>query len=167
MNIFKYIDNFNEWVGRIFSWAIIVLTLLAVLEVIERVVFNSPSIWGFEVSTQIFGLYFMIIAGYGLLYGSHVSIDVVTYYLSPKTRAIVDILAYFIFFFPFTLVCIWQGYFFAAKSWVIKETSMSVYGGPIYPIRTVIFLAFILLFLQGLSEVVKKIVFLKGGKTSC
>jgi TRAP-type mannitol/chloroaromatic compound transport system permease small subunit len=166
LNIVKYIDIFNEWVGRIFSWAIIVLTLLAVLEVIERVVFNSPSTWGFEVATQIFGLYFMIIAGYGLLYGSHVSIDVVTYYLSPRTRVIVDIVAYFIFFFPFTLVCIWHGYFFAAKSWAIKETSMSVYGGPIYPIRTVIFLAFILLFLQGLSEVTKKIVFLKGGKAS-
>lgn len=166
MNTIKYIDFFNEWVGRIFSWAIIALTLLAVKSVIERVVFNSPSVWGFEITTQIFGLYFMIIAGYGLLYGSHVSIDVVTYYLSPRTRAIVDIVAYLIFFFPFTLVCIWHGYFFAAKSWAIKETSMSVYGGPVYPIRTVIFLAFILLLLQGLSEFTKKIVFLKGGKTS-
>lgn len=163
MSIVKYIDAFNEWVGKIFSWGIIVITLLAVLEVIERVIFNSPSIWGFEVSTQVFGLYFMIVAGYGLLYGSHVSIDVVTYYLSPKTRTIVDIIAYFIFFFPFTLVCIWEGYIFAAKSWGIMETSMSVYGGPIYPIKTVILVAFILLFLQGVSQVTKKIISLKGG----
>lgn len=167
MNIIKYIDVFNEWVGKIFSWAIIALTLLAVIEVIERVVFNSPSVWGFEVTTQIFGFYFMVIAGYGLLYGSHVSIDVATHYLSPRKRAIVDIVAYLIFFFPFTLVCIWNGYFFAAKSWAIKETSMSVWGGPVYPIRTVIFVAFILLFLQGVSEVAKKIIFLKGGKASC
>ncbi len=166
MNVFKCIDNFNEWVGKIFSWAIVVLTLLAVFEVIKRVVFNSPTIWGFEVATQIFGLYFMIIAGYALLHGSHVSVDVITYYLSPRKKAMVDIVAYLIFFFPFTLVCIWHGYFFAAKSWAIKETSMSVYGGPVYPIKTIIFLAFILLFLQGLSEVVKKIVFLKKGKIS-
>jgi TRAP-type mannitol/chloroaromatic compound transport system permease small subunit len=167
MNIAKCIDVFNEWVGRIFSWAIILLTLLAVLEVIERVVFNSPSLWGFEVTTQIFGLYFMIIAGYGLLYNSHVSIDVVTYYLSPKTRTIVDIVAYFLFFFPFTLICIWEGYGFAAKSWSVMETSMSVWGGPVYPIKTVILVAFILLFLQGVSEVIKKVISLKGGKASC
>ena len=166
MNVAKYIDILNEWIGKIFSWAIVVLTLLAVFEVIERVVFNSPTIWGFEVATQIFGLYFMIIAGYALLHGSHVSVDVFTYYLSPRKKAIIDIFAYLVFFFPFTLVCIWHGYFFAAKSWAIKETSMSVYGGALYPIKTVIFVSFVLLFLQGVSEVVKKIVFLTKGKTS-
>ena len=166
MNVAKYIDILNEWIGKIFSWAIVVLTLLAVFEVIERVVFNSPTIWGFEVATQIFGLYFMIIAGYALLHDSHVSVDVFTYYLSPRKKAIIDIFAYLVFFFPFTLVCIWHGYFFAAKSWAIKETSMSVYGGALYPIKTVIFVSFVLLFLQGVSEVVKKIVFLTKGKTS-
>ncbi len=164
MKFSKYIDNLNEWVGRVVGWVIAVITLLAVLEVIMRVGFNSPTIWGFEVTTQLFGLYFMIIAGYALLHNSHVSVDIATYHFSPKNKAIVDIFAYVVFFFPFTLVCIWQGYFFAAKSWAIKETSMSVYGGPTYPIKTVIFLAFILLFLQGLSEVAKKIAFLKGDK---
>jgi TRAP-type mannitol/chloroaromatic compound transport system permease small subunit len=167
MKIVKFIDVLNEWVGRIFGWGIIVLTLLAVLEVIRRYIFNAPSIWGFEVTTQIFGLYFMIIAGYGLLYGSHVSIDVFTYYISDKKKAIVDIIAYFIFFFPFTLICLWEGYLFAAKAWAIKETSMSVWGGPVFPIKTVIFVSFILLFLQGVSQVIKKIAFLRGGKTSC
>lgn len=166
MNLIKKIDLMNEWIGRIFSWCIILLTLLSVMEIIERRVFDNPTLWGFEVTTQMFGLYFMIIAGYGLLYGSHVSIDVFTHYLSPKGLAIMDIFSYCIFFFPFTLVCIWQGYFFAAKSWAIKETSMSVFGPPLYPIKTVIILTFILLLLQGIAEVTKKIVFLKGGKAS-
>lgn len=166
MKYINKIDLLNEWMGKIFGWCIILITLLSVFEILARRVFNDPTIWGFEVSTQIFGLYFMIIAGYGLLHGSHVSIDVFTYYLSPKKRAILDIFSYVIFFFPFTLVCIWQGYLFAAKSWAIKETSMSVFGPPLYPIRTVIVLTFILLLLQGVSEVTKKIFFLKGGKTS-
>lgn len=162
----RYIDSFNEWIGRIFSWAIVVLTLLAVFEVIARVVFNSPTIWGFEVTTQIFGAYFMVIAGYALLHKSHVSVDAITYYLSPKQKAAIDVCAYFIFFFPFSLVCIWHGYFFATKSWAIKEVSMTVYGGALYPIKTVILISFVLLFLQGISEVTKKIAFLMGGKNT-
>jgi TRAP-type mannitol/chloroaromatic compound transport system permease small subunit len=165
MNVIKKIDLMNEWVGRIFSWCIIFLTLLAVIEIIERRVFNDPTIWGFEVETQMFGLYFMILGGYGLLYGSHVSIDVFTHFLSKRGLAILDLFSYAIFFFPFTLVCIWQGYLFAAKSWSIMETSMSVFGPPLYPIKTVIVISFILMLLQGIAEVVKKIVFLKGGKT--
>ena len=166
MNIIKKIDLLNDWIGRVVSFSIVLLILLAVMEVVQRRIFNSPTIWSFEVTTQIFGFYFMIIAGCGLFYGSHVAIDVFTHYLSPRAKAILDIVSYFIFFFPFTVVCAWQGYLFAAKSWSIKETSMSVFGPAIYPIKTVIVIAFVLLIIQGIAEVAKKIVFLKGGKAS-
>jgi len=166
MEIIKKIDLINEWIGKVFSWCIILVTLLAVQEIIQRRIFNSPTEWGFEVTTQIFGLYFMIIAGYGLLHDSHVSIDVFTHYLSAKTKAILDLISYAIFFFPFTLVCVWQGYFFAAKSWSIKESSMTVFGPVLYPIKTVIIVTFILLVLQGISQVAKKIAFIKGGNAS-
>lgn len=166
MNIIKKIDLLNDWIGRVVSFCIVLLVLLAVMEVVQRRIFNDPTIWSFEITTQMFGLYFMIIAGYGLLHGSHVAIDVFTHYLSPRGSAILDILSYILFFFPFTLVCLWQGYLFAAKSWAIKETSMSVFGPPLYPIKTVIVLAFTLLLIQGISQFAKKIVFLKGGKAS-
>lgn len=166
MNIIKKIDLLSDWLGRVTSFCIVLLILLAVMEIVQRRIFNNPTIWSFEVTTQVFGFYFMIIAGYGLLSGSHVAVDVFTHYLSPRAKAILDIVSYFIFFFPFTLVCAWHGYFFAAKSWSIKETSMTVFGPAIYPIKTVIVISFILLIIQGAAEVAKKIVFLKGGKAA-
>ncbi len=158
----KFCDAINEWTGRIFSWVIVPLVLLTVMEVILRRFLNSPTIWSFEVLKQLYGLHFMIVAGFGLLYGSHVSVDVFTMVLSKKKKAILDIISYVIFFFPFVIVCTWQGYSFAARSWAMKETTWSVFAPPVYPIKTVIIISFILLFIQGISEVIKRIYLIKG-----
>ena len=96
--------------------------LLTVIEVVLRRFLGSPTIWGFEVLKQLYGLHFMIVAGFGLLYGSHVSVDVFTMILSKKKKAILNLIGYVVFFSPFCIVCIWQGYFFAARSWAMKET---------------------------------------------
>jgi TRAP-type mannitol/chloroaromatic compound transport system permease small subunit len=104
----------------------------------------------------------MIVAGFGLLYGSHVSVDVFTMSLSAKKKAVLDIISYIVFFFPFVIVCMWQGYSFAARSWEMKETTWSVFAPPVYPIKTVILVSFILLFIQGISEVIKRVCIIKG-----
>ena len=160
--IVALIDSISEWTGRIFCWVIVPLVLLTVMEVILRRFLDSPTIWSFEVLKQLYGLHFMIVAAYGLLYGSHVSVDLFTIMLSKKKRAVLDMISYIVFFFPFTIVCIWQGYSFAATSWAMKETSWSVFAPPLYPIKTVIMVSFILLFLQGISEFIKRIYILKG-----
>jgi TRAP-type mannitol/chloroaromatic compound transport system permease small subunit len=158
----KFCDTINEWIGRIFSWVIVFLVLLTVMEVVLRRFLGAPTIWSFEVLNQLYGFHFMIVAGYGLLYGSHVSVDIFTVLLSKKKQAILDLISYALFFFPFIFVCIWQGYFFASRSWAMKETSWSVFSPPLYPIKTVIIVCFSLLLIQGISEVIKKIYVIKG-----
>jgi TRAP-type mannitol/chloroaromatic compound transport system permease small subunit len=160
----KLLDSISEWTGRIFGWLIVPLVLLTVMEVILRRFLNAPTIWSFEVLKQLYALHFMIVAAFALLYRSHVSVDVFTMMLSEKTKAILDIITYIIFFFPFCIVCSWQGYAFAARSWAMKETSWSVFAPPLYPIKTVIAITFILLILQGISEVIKRVYTLKGVK---
>jgi len=160
----KLLDSISEWTGRIFGWVIVPLVLLTVMEVILRRFLNSPTIWSFEVLKQLFALHFMIVAAYALLYRAHVSVDVFTMMLSEKAKAVLDIITYLIFFFPFCLVCIWQGYSFAARSWAMRETSWSVFHPPLYPIKTVIVITFILLTLQGISEVIKRVYIIKGVK---
>lgn len=160
--IMKCCDTISEWTGRIFSWIIVPLVLLTVMEVVLRRFFNAPTIWSFEVLKQLYALHFMIVAGYGLLYGSHVSVDVFTMVLSKKKKAVIDMISYVLFFFPFCLVCIWQGYIFASRSWAIKETTWSVFAPAVYPIKTVIVITFILLFIQGISEFIKRIFIVKG-----
>lgn len=158
----KLLDSISEWTGRIFGWIIVPLVLLTVMEVFLRRFLNAPTIWSFEVLKQLYALHFMIVAAYALLYRAHVSVDVFTMMLSKKTKAVLDIITYIIFFFPFCLVCAWQGYAFAVRSWAMKETSWSVFAPPLYPIKTVITITFILLILQGISEVIKRVYTLKG-----
>jgi len=143
------IDNISEWMGRVFSWVIAVLVLLVVLEVILRKFFNSPTIWSFEIEKQIYAFYFMILAGFGLLHKSHVSIDLLYNRVSKRTAAVLDVITYAIFFFPFLLVVLYEGTKFAAQSWVLRETSTTAFSPPIYPIKTIIPLSVFLLLIQG------------------
>jgi TRAP-type mannitol/chloroaromatic compound transport system permease small subunit len=157
--VIKDIDNVSSWTGRIFSWTIIPLTLLVVFEVITRRVFNSPTIWSFEVITYLYGFFFMIVAAYTLLHNAHVRIDIVSSRWSPQTQAIVDIVNYLVFFFPFIGVVLWRGTYFALSSWSFGEVSASYFHSPLYPIKTVIPIAALLLLIQGLSNFVKNIDF--------
>jgi TRAP-type mannitol/chloroaromatic compound transport system permease small subunit len=162
--ISRLFDKISEWTGRIFIWIIVPITLLSVFEVIMRRFFGSPTIWSFEVITHCFGLYFMMVAAYGLLHNQHVAIDIVTMYLSKKARAILELIGYIIFFFPFTVICLWKSYLYAAESWSMWETSWSAFAPPLYPIKTVIPIAFSLLLLQGISELIKRMLIIKGVK---
>ena len=158
----KNIDNINRFIGTIFGTIIILLVVLTVMEVILRKFLNSPTIWSFEVLKQLFAVYFMITAAYGLLKGSHVSVDVFSRLLSEKKKAALSILSYVLFFFPFCSVCAWYGYKYALTSWAMKEHSWSIFAPPLYPVKTVICVTFVLLIMQGISEVIKNVFIIKG-----
>jgi len=158
------LDKISEWTGRIFSFIVVPLTLLIVFEVISRRIFDRPTIWTFELSNFLFGSHFMLVAAYGLLNKSHVSIDIFTMRLSPQRKEILFLAGYFLFFFPFLITILYYGIQVAAISWSIGEESWSVWHPPLYPIKTVIPITAGLLILQGISDVIKKIIFLKGEK---
>jgi len=153
----KIIDSTNEWAGRISSFSIIVLTGIVAIEVIRRYVFNQPSLCGFEYTKYVYGFHFMIGGGYVLLHKGHVAIDIVYVRLRKKTRTILDIISYLIFFFPFFSIMLWQGFLFAKKSWVVFERDWTICESPVYPAKTVIPVAIFLLLLQGLSTFIKKL----------
>ncbi len=161
LRVRRAVDGLNDWIGRLFAWLIVPLVLLTVMEVILRRGFGSPTIWSFETLKQIYAVHFMLVAAYGLLYGSHVSVDVFTQVLSKKKQAVLSIISYLIFYFPFCIVGIWQGYIFAATSWKMKEHTWSVFAPPLYPVKTVIVVTFGLLLLQGISQVIKEIFIIK------
>jgi len=160
----KRIDGVSDWTGRCFSWIVIPLTVLIVFEVITRRFFGAPTIWTFEMSNFLFGGHFMLVAAYGLLYKSHVRIDLFVMRGSKRTQEIFDLLGYFILFFPFVIVILYHGVIYAIDSWAMWETSWSVWGPPLYPAKTVIPITAFLLLIQGISEVIKKMIFLKTGE---
>jgi len=158
------LDNVSEWSGRIFMWLIIPLTALVVCEVISRRVFNMPHIWAPEVTDFIYGPHFMLVAAYTLLYGGHVTIEVIYERFSPKARAILDCFTYLVFFFPFCIIAFTQGILFAYTSWSIGETSGSAALIVVPGIKTVIPVALALILIQGLSNFIRRLAFLVRGK---
>ena len=162
--ILKGFDWVSEWTGRIFVWLIIPLTVVVVYEVISRRVFNAPHIWATEVTNYLYGPHFMLVAAYTLFYKSHVSIDIIYGRYSPRTRGILDIITYVVFFFPFCLIVFYQGIIFAQTSWSIGETSESAALRIVPLIKTVIPITFGLLLIQGVANFIRSIVLVAKGK---
>ena len=156
LGISKRIDAFSRWTGIVCSYLMIPLTLLVVYEVITRS-FQHPTVWTFEMSNFFYGAHFMLVAAYGLLYKSHVTIDLVTSRFSPTTQAILSLICYLFMYFPFIGVWLYFGVSYALNSWSMLETSWSIWGPPLYPIKTVIPLTALFLLLQGISEVIKTV----------
>ena len=162
--ILKGFDRISEWSGRIFVWLVIPLTVVVVYEVISRRVFNAPHIWATEVTNYLYGPHFMLVAAYTLLYKSHVSIDIIYGRYSPRTRGILDIITYVVFFFPFCSIVFYQGIIFALTSWSIGETSESAALRVVPLIKTVIPVTFGLLLIQGLANFIRSIMLVLKGK---
>ena len=151
MSLTRFINQINEWCGKIFSWVIVVIMMLVVFEVVTRRFFDSPTIWTFDVITHLSGFYFIMLVGYTLLYNGHVGVDVFYSRFSEKTKALFDIISYTIFFFPWIGVMIWQGYILANTSWQRKECAFGLFAIPIYPLKISLFVGIVLLCLQGIS----------------
>ncbi len=158
------IDAINEWTGRIFVWAVVPLCIIVVGEVISRYFFRSPHIWVPEVGWYVYGTLAMILAGYTLLHKGHVSVDVFYRRFSPRGRAILDIITYLIFFFPFVWILIPPSISIAKASFAMGEVSM--FGLlPFEPFfKSVIPLGAILLLLQGLANFIRLLIFLRRGE---
>ncbi|MFC0850874.1 TRAP transporter small permease subunit [Halalkalibacter oceani] len=164
--ITEALDKTTEWVGKISSWSVVVLMLLVVFEVISRRVFNQPTIWTFEITTMIFAFHFLMVSAYGLLHKSLVSVEIIYERFSLKTKAVLDLITYSIFFLPFVIGLLYGGYHFAALSWAQQEVSWSAFAPPVYPIKTVLPVAMFFLLLQGISEIMKKVIILVERKSS-
>ena len=152
------LDKVSEWSGRIFMWLVVPLTVLVAYEVISRRFFDAPHIWSTEVIDYIYGPHFMLAAAYTLLYQAHVRIDVIYERFSPRTRGILDIVTYMIFFFPFCTIVLYQGVIFASTSWSIGETSESAALKIVPLIKTVIPVSIGLLLIQGVATYIRAII---------
>jgi TRAP-type mannitol/chloroaromatic compound transport system permease small subunit len=155
--LLRVIDNINIWVGKIISFLIVIMTLIMVFEVVMRYIFNAPTIWSFETTTMLYGSYFMLVAGYTLLNNAHVSVDFIYERRTKRGKAIMDIISYLVFFFPFVIVILIEGYKYALESWMILEHSWSVFGPPLYPYKSIIPITAFLLLIQGLAVFIRNV----------
>lgn len=162
----RVIDTFSEWTGRIASWITIVIIGVVVFEVVMRYVFNRPTTWAYETSFYLYAFLFMLGMAYTLSHKGHVNIEVVVSRLSPRVRAIIEVVCYLAFFFTFNTVLFVWGVDFARFSWAIREVTRSPWAPPVYPLKTLIPVAVFLLLLQGVAEFIRQLNFAIRGKES-
>jgi TRAP-type mannitol/chloroaromatic compound transport system permease small subunit len=156
--VVRVIDTFSEWSGRLLCWLIVPLVAGIAYEVIVRYLFNAPTIWAYDLSYMLYGSHFMLGAGYTLLRGGHIRTDVFYAKWSPRTRGLVDALLYLLLFFPGMIFFLWMGSQEALHSWQIGERSDASPWRPIvYPLKTALPLAILLLLVQGVSEFIKSL----------
>ena len=155
MPIMRAIDAVNEIVGRIVVVLAVIFAAVIIYDVILRYAFNSPTRWAFDVSKQLYGFYFILLGGYALKHQSHVRVDLLIERFSPGLTRIVELAGYVIFFFPFTWVFMTRSFDFAMTSFSQRETTYGAVALPVYPLKIALCIAAALLFIQGISEVLK------------
>ncbi len=159
------VDRVSTLVGQFFAWTILLLTLAVSYEVFSRYALGAPTDWAFDASYILYGLLFIMAGAYALSRNAHVRGDFLYRSWRPRRQALMDLVLYFLFFFPGIIAFIYSGYGFAAQSWFTHEHSAySPSGPPIYHYKTVIPVTGVLLLLQGIVEVARCLVCLRTGE---
>ena len=160
-----FADHLSTSVGKAFSWCIVILMGGTCYEVVMAYAFNAPTLWNFDFSLQMYGAIFMMAGAYTLSTEAHVRGDVIYRLFKPRTQGYIDLVLYFIFFFPGVFALAFYGYEYAALAWKIKETSWSSPAQiQIYMVKSMIPAAGVMLIIQGVSEVFRSILCIKSGQ---
>ena len=148
------IDSSNEWLGRIASFLVLFIMVIAVMEVTLRYGFHRPTIWAWDVNIQLFAAFIFLGTGYHILHRTVVTVDVLYNRFPPKWRAFADVIIYLCCLI-FCAVIIWGGTVMAVKSWAVLETSRTFFEPPLYFIKTLIPVAGILMAAQWTRQFIR------------
>jgi TRAP-type mannitol/chloroaromatic compound transport system permease small subunit len=160
----RFADKLSAWFGKTFGWLVLLMTFGMSYEVIVRYVFNAPTPWALDISFIMYGTLFMMGGAYTLSRGGHVRGDFIYRLWSDRTQATVDLVLYFLFFFPGILALVFTGFKYAGRSWSYTEVSVNSPAGiPIYQFKSVIAAAGILLLIQGVAQVFRCIICMRQG----
>lgn len=156
------VDRVNEFLGKWIALLILPMIGVVVYEIIARRVFSAPTVWAFEMTIYLYGAHFMLGAAYTHLYDRHVRIDIITQQFPEKVRIWLNIITFLLIFLPFVGCLSYAAIVYAAHSWHVWEHSWSAWKPPLYPYKTVMPVAMIMLLIQGISNFIKYIYRLKG-----
>ncbi|MEP9347737.1 TRAP transporter small permease subunit [Xanthobacter sp. KR7-225] len=159
------VDTLNTFIGKLFAWTIVILTLAICYEVFCRYVLRAPTTWAYDASYMLYGTLFMMAGAYTLARNGHVRGDFLYRAWSVKRQALVDLVLYFLFFFPGIIALIYSGWQYFYLSFLLNEHSSFSPDGPmIWPFKGLIPLTGVLMFLQGVVEVIRCTIALRTGQ---
>ncbi len=162
LQLSTWIDALNERIARAISWALLVAVLICAGNALVRYLLNTSSNAWLEIQWYLFGAIFLLAASYTLKRNEHVRIDVVVGRFSRRTQVWIDVLGFLLFLLPASLLILALSVPFALESIRNQEVSSNAGGLLLWPAKLLIPVGFLLLTLQGISELIKRIGYLRG-----
>jgi TRAP-type mannitol/chloroaromatic compound transport system permease small subunit len=158
----RLIDGFNAKVAQGVSWALLAAVLICAGNALVRYLLNMSSNAWLEIQWYLYSALFMLAAAHTLRRDEHVRIDVIVGRLSRRTQVWLDLFGFLVFLMPVSLLILWYGIPFALESIRSGEVSSNAGGLILWPVKLLVPLGFLLMVLQGLSEIIKRIAYLAG-----
>lgn len=162
LKLSSWIDAVTGFIGRSVSWLILFAVLISAGNAVIRKIFDTSSNAWLEMQWYLYGAVFMLAAAYTLQRNEHVRIDVAVSGLSKRTRDWIDLFGHIFFLMPFAGLMIWLSWPFAMNSLRSAEISVNAGGLVLWPAKILILAGFILLFAQGISEIIKRWAIIRG-----
>ena len=156
------IDRINTVIGRSVSWLILVAVLVSAGNAIIRKVWSISSNAWLELQWYLFGAAFLLAAAYTLLENEHIRIDILYGGRSRRAQHWIDLIGHLLFLMPFVILMIWLMVPWLERSIASGERSMNAGGLVLWPAKALLLAGFVLLFFQGISEIIKKIAVMRG-----
>ncbi len=162
LTLSRIIDGISTRIGRYLSWLIMLAVIIATVNALIRKIFDQSSNTWLELQWVLFGAVFLLCSSWTLLSNEHIRIDIVNSLFSKRVRNWIDIFGHVVFLLPFTIIMIIVSIPFAQRSFLLNEQSVNAGGLPQWPAKMLLPIGFILLFAQGVSELIKRIAIMQG-----
>jgi len=156
------IDTFSIKQGQLSALLALPLLVVVVYEVVMRYIFNAPTIWGFEATTFLYGVHFILGLAYCDVLGGHVKVDVVVTRLPIKPQSVIGVLTNLVFFMPVMVLMTIFSWRYAFASIMEGELNPTSWAPPVYPFKTLMAIGFSFLLIQGFSNLIHNIRVLQG-----
>lgn len=158
----RLIDRVTAFIGRFVMWLVLAAVLISAGNAILRKAFALSSNAWLELQWYLFGAVFMLAAAYTLQTNDHIRIDILYGARSERTRNWIDLLGHIFFLMPFTALMVWLLWPYVWRSMAWGEVSQNAGGLALWPAKAMLLCGFVLLFAQGLSEIVKRVAIMRG-----
>jgi TRAP-type mannitol/chloroaromatic compound transport system permease small subunit len=162
LGLSSLIDRANEVIGKTMAWLILVAVLVSATNAVIRKVFSVSSNSWLELQWYLFGAAFLLASAYTLKQNEHIRIDIIYGLFSRRTQHWIDLFGHLVFLMPFTLLMLYYFVPYVAQSYANGEVSTNSGGLTIWPAKALLLVGFLLLALQGVSEIIKKIAVMRG-----
>lgn len=149
-------DGVSRFIARFMKYLGYVIIGHLVFEVIIRRVFNAPTDWNFFVTKWIFGVYFLLLAPYGMLRQVNIRIDIFYANFSQRTKDLINLAGLCLVWIPVDILVLIYGARYAWTAYLVREITPSAgFMVPIYPLKWLMIVAYVLLLFQAISEIIK------------